>query len=124
MASINNISVLIADDENLMRQLLASILRSMGYQNIRFAADGPQAVEAINDDGIQIAFLDIDMPGFTGLEVLEIARNTRPDCFFVIVSSHSGLDNVLAALNSGARGFIVKPYNAQKIHDVLLKFGK
>ena len=48
MASINNISVLIADDENLMRQLLASILRSMGYQNIRFAADGPQAVEAIN----------------------------------------------------------------------------
>jgi len=124
MASMNDISVLIADDENLMRQLLASILRSMGYQNISFAADGPQAVAAINDDGMQIAFLDIDMPGFSGLEVLEIAKNTRPDCFFVIVSSHSGLDNVLAALNSGARGFIVKPYNAQKIHDVLLKFGK
>jgi YesN/AraC family two-component response regulator len=124
MASLNKISVLIADDEPLMRQLLASILRSMGYANITHAVDGPQAVAAINDDGVQIAFLDIDMPGFTGLEVLEIARSTRPDCFFVIVSSHSGLDNVLAALNCGARGFIVKPYNAQKIHDVLLKFGK
>jgi YesN/AraC family two-component response regulator len=122
MASLNNVAVLIADDEPLMRQLLASILRSMGYQNIAYAADGPQAVAAINDDGIQIAFLDIDMPGFTGLEVLDIAKSTRPDCFFVVVSSHSGLDNVLAALNSGARGFIVKPYNAQKIHDVLLKF--
>ena len=124
MASLNDVTVLIADDEPLMRQLLASILRSMGYANIIHAADGPQAVAAINDDGIAIAFLDIDMPGFTGLEVLEIAKSTRPDCFFVVVSSHSGLDNVLAALNSGARGFIVKPYNAQKIHDVLLKFGK
>jgi YesN/AraC family two-component response regulator len=121
---MNQVSVLIADDEPLMRQLLASILRSMGYANISQAADGPQALEAIKDDGIQIAFLDIDMPGFTGIEVMEIAKNTRPDCFFVIVSSHSGLDNVLAALNCGARGFIVKPYNAQKIHDVLLKFGK
>lgn len=120
--AMGNIPVLIADDEPLMRQLLASILRSMGYQNIAYASDGPKAVEAINDDGIQIAFLDIDMPGFTGLEVLALARNTRPDCFIVIVSSHSGLDNVLAALNGGARGFIVKPYNAQKIHDVLLKF--
>jgi len=124
MAGLNNVTVLIADDEPLMRQLLASILRSMGYTNIQQAGDGPQAVAAINDDGVDIAFLDIDMPGFTGLEVLDIARNTRPDCFFVIVSSHSGLDNVLAALNSGARGFIVKPYNAQKIHDVLLKFKK
>jgi len=124
MAGLNKVTVLIADDEPLMRQLLASILRSMGYGNIAYAADGPQAVAAINDDGIDIAFLDIDMPGFTGLEVLEIAKSTRPDCFFVVVSSHSGLDNVLAALNSGARGFIVKPYNAQKIHDVLLKFGK
>ena len=124
MASVNKVAVLIADDEPLMRQLLASILRSMGYVNITYAADGPQAVAAINDDGVEIAFLDIDMPGFTGIEVLEIAKSTRPDCFFVIVSSHSGLDNVLAALNCGARGFIVKPYNAQKIHDVLLKFGK
>ena len=124
MASLNNVTVLIADDEPLMRQLLASILRSMGYANILHASDGPQAVAAINDDGVQIAFLDIDMPGFTGIEVLEIAKSTRPDCFFVVVSSHSGLDNVLAALNGGARGFIVKPYNAQKIHDVLLKFGK
>ena len=124
MATMNTISVLIADDESLMRQLLASILRSMGYQNIKFAADGPQAVEAINDDGIQIAFLDIDMPGFTGLEVLGIVKETRPDCFLVIVSAHSALDNVMASLSAGARGFIVKPYNAQKIHDVLLKFGK
>jgi two-component system chemotaxis response regulator CheY len=121
---INRIAVLIADDEPLMRQLLASILRSMGYANIAYAADGPQAVAAISDDGIQIAFLDIDMPGFNGIEVLQLAKSARPDCFFVIVSSHSGLDNVLAALNGGARGFIVKPYNAQKIHDVLLKFGK
>jgi two-component system chemotaxis response regulator CheY len=119
---VNEVPVLVADDEPLMRQLLASILRSMGYGNITQLADGPQALQAIQNNGMRIAFLDIDMPGFTGLEVMALAKATRPDCFFVIVTSHSGVDNVLAALNGGARGFIVKPFNAQKIHDVLLKF--
>lgn len=122
--NLNKVPVLVADDEPLMRQLLASILRSMGYSAITQVGDGPRALTAIKEDGMQIAFLDIDMPGYTGIEVMELAKATHPDCFFVIVSAHSAVDNVLAALNGGARGFIVKPFNAQKIHDVLLKFRK
>lgn len=113
--------VLIADDEPLMRQLLASVLKSFGYLNIDFAGEGARAVEQLKDGPAQIAFLDIDMPGFTGLEVMQIVRNMRPDCACVIVSAHSALENVMAALNGGAKGFIVKPYNALKIHDVLDK---
>jgi YesN/AraC family two-component response regulator len=123
-SGLNEVPVLLADDEPLMRQLLASILRSIGYTNITHVTDGPQALAAIKGDGVRIAFLDIDMPGYTGLEVMALARATHPDCFFVIVSAHSAVENVLGALNGGARGFIVKPFNAQKIHDVLLKFGK
>jgi YesN/AraC family two-component response regulator len=123
-AGVNEVPVLLADDEPLMRQLLASILRSMGYNNITHVTDGPQALAAIKGGRVRIAFLDIDMPGYTGLEVMALAKATHPDCFFVIVSAHSAVENVLGALNGGARGFIVKPFNAQKIHDVLLKFGK
>lgn len=124
MSIDKTIPILIADDEALMRQLLASILRGAGYSNIHQVQDGRQALAALADPtaAIGIAFLDIDMPGLTGLEVMGMARVQLPDCFFVIVSAHSGIGNVLAALGDGARGFIVKPYTAQKIHDIMHKY--
>ena len=124
MADKNRITVLVADDEANMRNLLASVLKSCGYVHFVHAADGQQAIEALRtgDASLRLAFLDIDMPGFNGLEVLELARQTRPDCACVMVSAHSGIDNVISALNCGAIGFVVKPYTPQKIADVLAKF--
>ncbi len=124
MSSNKNIPILIADDEPVMRQLLVSILRSDGYSDVRQVSDGQQAMTALTAPGcdVGIAFLDIHMPAFSGLEVMSMAKAALPTCFFVIVSAHSALDNVLAALGDGARGFIVKPYTAQKIHDILKKF--
>ncbi len=124
MSSNKTTPVLIADDEPVMRQLLTSILRTEGYVDVRQASDGQQALDVLTapDCDIGIAFLDISMPAFSGLEVMSIARAALPDCFFVIVSAHSALDNVLAALSDGARGFVVKPYTGQKIHDIVQKF--
>lgn len=124
MADKDRIAVLIADDEAPMRNLLASVLKNCGYSNFIHAADGQQAMECLRTAGqsLRLAFLDIDMPGFSGLEVLQLARETRPACAYVIVSGHSGIDNVISAMNRGAAGFIVKPYTSQKIADVLAKF--
>lgn len=123
MVDKTRITVLIADDETPMRNLLASVLKSCGYSNIVHASDGQQATDCLRGDpALRLAFLDIDMPGFNGLEVLELARQSRPDCACVIVSGHSGIDNVIAAMNRGAAGFVVKPYTPQKIADVLAKF--
>lgn len=121
-----DIGILIADDEGEMRNLLASILRSCGYWAIGYASDGSQALATLEQEGsaVGIAFLDINMPGLTGIEVVLRARASRPDCFCVIVSAHSALENVLAALEAGARGFIVKPYNIRKIAEVLDKYAR
>jgi two-component system chemotaxis response regulator CheY len=126
MSSNKHIPILIADDEAVMRQLIISILRAEGYTNFQQANDGQQALNLLSVPGcdIGIAFLDISMPAFTGLEVMSMTKALLPNCFFVIVSAHSALDNVLAALNDGARGFIVKPYTARKIHDIVTKFQK
>ena len=122
--SHSNVSILIADDEPAMRQLLASILRAAGYDKLAYAHDGQQALSRLSDPDcdIDIAFLDINMPNFSGLEVMSRAKVVRENCFFVIISAHSALDNVRAAINGGARGFIVKPYTTQRIHDILMKF--
>jgi two-component system, chemotaxis family, chemotaxis protein CheY len=116
------VPILVADDEGEMRSLLGLILRSCGYPNILYASDGPSAIAALQSQLIQIAFIDINMPGEDGISVLKRARAIAPACFCVIVSAHSGLQNVRAAIAAGAKGFIVKPYTEQKIVDVLTKY--
>jgi DNA-binding NtrC family response regulator len=122
----DKMTVLIADDEGEMRNLLASIVRMSGYNRIVLVSDGEKALEALAQPGndIGLAFLDINMPGKSGIEVLTDAKAKRPRCAFVMVSGLSALDNVMAALNAGAFGFIVKPYNTKKIFDILTKFEK
>jgi YesN/AraC family two-component response regulator len=121
-----NVVILVADDEGDMRTILASVLRSLEYSNIRYASDGEEALRLIEQKTapIHIAFLDISMPRMTGIEVLKKAKQLCPSCFCVIVSAHSDMDNVKAALGAGAKGFIVKPYNTKKIFDILTKFEK
>ena len=118
----DHVEILVADDEGEMRRLLGLILKSCGYLNIAYASDGPSAIMALLRRNIQIAFVDINMPGEDGISVLKQAREFSPSCFCVIVSAHSDLQNVRAALSAGARGFIVKPYTEQKIVDVLTQF--
>lgn len=116
--------VLVADDEGNMRNLLSSILKTCLYTDIRFANDGQSALDQLvsETDPVDIAFLDIDMPGYSGIEVMKLALQRRPNLFIVIVSGFSAIENVMAALNNGARGFVVKPYNIKKIQDVLVKY--
>lgn len=123
-ASKARVDILIADDEAEMRDLLASILRSCGYSNIEFAADGVQASAALERaaPALRLAFLDIHMPGRSGIEVLVRAQTREPACFCVMVSGTSAMESILSALEKGARGFVVKPYNIKKITDVLDKF--
>jgi two-component system chemotaxis response regulator CheY len=123
MEANKEIQILIADDEVTTRNLLASILRDDGYRRIDQARDGSHALAMLGQANVRydVAFLDIDMPGHTGLEVMRLAKPLQAGCRFVMISGHSAADNVVAALNGGAAGFIVKPYNARKIHDILSK---
>lgn len=122
--SLKTAQVIIADDEPLMRELLSSVLRGLGYRNIALAADGHQATQflALPEYRSALVFLDIHMPGLGGLAVLESARAAASTAFIVMVSADSGLEKVLAALNGGALGFIIKPYTTQKILDISEKF--
>ncbi|WP_426193107.1 response regulator [Massilia sp. DWR3-1-1] len=116
--------VIIADDDAMMRDLLASLLRQNGYHYIAFAQDGAQAAQLLGVAAYQeaLVFLDIHMPGMDGLAALAAARAAGSKAFVVMVSADSALDKVLAALNGGASGFVIKPYTANRIIDMLDKF--
>jgi two-component system chemotaxis response regulator CheY len=119
-----SLRILVADDEPNMRALLAYTLKSLGYLLIDQASDGHRAIEMLRqkDARYGLAFLDIKMPGYNGIEVMAMAREETPDCACIIVSADSALENVLAAVDGGASGFVVKPYTSKKIVDALSKF--
>lgn len=114
--------VLLADDSRPGRDLLASMLRPICAGEVVEATDGAQALLALRTQPCQLVFLDIEMPGLDGLAVLEEIRAMAPAPFVVLVTAHASPANVKQALALGARGFVVKPYSAQRILDVLRRY--
>lgn len=114
--------VLIADDQLAMRELLKTILRTLRIANMDVVGDGIQAVERYRQTCHDMVFLDIDMPELDGFSALSQIKAIEPDAFVVMVSAHSSVDNIKKALESGAKGFVVKPYTSIKIADMLKKY--
>jgi hypothetical protein len=108
--------VLIADDEGPVRRAAVRILLSKGY-NIMEASDGEEAVRVFseNPDTIDLVFLDVTMPGLSGLEALDQIRQIRPDIKALVASGYP-LDDVTGH-------FLAKPYSpiglVRRIQDVL-----
>ena len=114
-------SVLIVDDESMSRGLLRSILKNFECTTIQEASGGEQAVTVYKDSRPDIVFLDINMPVKNGMEALKEIKALDAEAFVVMVTADSTLENVKAALESGAKGFIAKPYSMGKVEEILIK---
>ena len=110
-------SVFIADDDMMMRSLLRLMLREGGYDVVGEAAAGDRVVEDCAQARPEVLLLDINMPGADGLQVLEKIRAAQPAVRVIMISADATLERVTQALEKGASGFIVKPFNAAKVLD-------
>lgn len=115
--------ILIADDITLMRDLLAGLIRRHGEHDISMARDGQAALELCGRPGqvFDVAFLDQNMPGFKGTELLALLKAQQPNCVTAIVTAHSDRDTVRSAIEAGVDGFIVKPYSMNQIEEILMR---
>lgn len=111
-------TVLVADDAHDSRQLIARMLQHAGLRVVE-ARDGERALEAWQQHRPVLTFLDIDMPRADGFAALTAIRALQPDAAVVIVSAGSSLANVRQAMQLGALGFVVKPWSARRILEVL-----
>jgi len=118
------IKVLIADDEENMQELLRISLEKLGCNVDSVVSDGYEALKQLNIIQPDIAFLDIDMPIKSGIDVLEEISASSIKVYPVIVSGHSTPVNVKAALGLGAKGFVVKPYTESKLQQIINKYIK
>lgn len=109
----------IADDDLTTRNALRLLLREHGIQVVAEAGDGDKAVELCDSNLPDLVFLDINMPKLDGLQVAETIRRRIPDIGIIMVSAVPTMDNVQKALQAGINGFIVKPFSAVKVMEVI-----
>ncbi len=104
------LKVLIVDDHMTARAHLKRVLREMGITQADEAEDADAAAAKANA-GYNIIFLDWDMPGKTGIEILRKFRGNSAfdDTAFVMVTAKSEPDDIISALRAGATSYIVKP---------------
>jgi two-component system chemotaxis response regulator CheY len=118
----DRVKILVADDNFSGRQLLTRLLRQCTDAELIEARDGAEAVRLFGLARPQVCFLDIDMPELDGMAALKEMRGTDVDAFIVMVSAFSAADKVQEAVSLGIGGFVVKPYSARRIHDVLARY--
>ncbi|MFZ6815326.1 response regulator [Undibacterium sp. Rencai35W] len=123
-----DISILIVDDNEATREVLRVILRSEAYNVIGEAADGSTGLEMAVKLKPKIILLDVVMPKISGLEILPKIKEALPDVKVLMVTANKDQDTVSEAVKAGIHGFIVKPFNAQRVLDtvasVVVKLGK
>ncbi|WP_268958121.1 DNA-binding response regulator [Occultella kanbiaonis] len=115
-----SIRLLLADDENLIRDALAMMLgMEEDLEVIAQAASGPEAVAAGARFIPDVAVLDLQMPGLDGIEVAQRLAVDVPGCRCIIVTSHGRPGYLKKALEAGVRGFLPKTVSAKVLADVI-----
>jgi len=105
-------TILISDDDEIIRQLLSEILSGEGY-NVLCAEDGDEALEAIHGNSVDLVLLDVMMPGKTGFEVCRAIKSQQETRFIpvVLVTGLSRVDERIQGITCGADDFLSKPVN-------------
>lgn len=108
--------ILIADDSQFMRSILKTILAQGGYTNVIEAANGVEAVEKAKSENPDLVLMDIIMPQMDGMQALEkIGINSD----VVMVTAVGQEEMVKKAMSLGAKDFVVKPFNARKVLEIV-----
>jgi len=119
---MEKIKVLVADDVKIMRSLLRSNLSAFECEIVSEVDNGEEVADNVRKHNPDIIFLDINMPGKNGLDVLQEIKNEFVDVFVAIISGHNTFDNIKRSMELGADGFVVKPYTAIKIREMIDKY--
>lgn len=113
------ITAIIADDHEIVRRGLRSLLESHNCKLVAEAADGLAAAQAVEKFKPALLFLDLNMPRLHGLEVLKQARTSSPNTRVIVLSMHNDEPYVIEALRAGASAYLLKGSESEEIAQAL-----
>jgi DNA-binding NarL/FixJ family response regulator len=110
------IRVLVVDDHPVLRGGLAELLgQADGVELAGLAADGTAGVELALDERPDVVLMDLEMPGVDGIEATRRIRSSLPETQVVVLTSFSDRDRILAALDAGAAGYLLKDAEPEEL---------
>ena len=106
--------ILVVDDDESIRKVLAIILRQSGYV-VDTAANGEEAIAKSDANFYNLALIDVRLPDIEGTRLLSLLKETTPRMVKVILTGHPALENALQAINRGVDGYLAKPVNTEQL---------
>jgi two-component system chemotaxis response regulator CheY len=113
------LQVLIVDDHGPTRALLRAFIRAEGWSVVGEAASAEDGFKALRQLGPDVVCLDVVMPGISGTEILKRMKTDFPRTAVIMVTASATPDVVKMALDGGADGFLVKPFERERIVQTL-----
>jgi two-component system response regulator HydG len=113
-------SILVVDDDDANRAVLERILVREGYQ-VRHAASGREAIEALRATPTDLVLTDLKMPGMTGIDLLRAVRTLDPDVEVVVMTAYGTVETAVEAMKEGAYDFVAKPLKRIELVNCLRK---
>lgn len=114
---------LVVDDFSTMRRIVRNLLKELGYTNVDEAEDGAIALQKLQGGGFEFVVTDWNMPTMDGLTLLQTIRATPnlKHLPVLMITAEAKKENIIAAAQAGASGYIVKPFTAATLSEKLQK---
>jgi two-component system chemotaxis response regulator CheY len=113
--------ILIVDDAAFMRMMIKDILSKNGFEVVAEAQDGAQAIEMYRDHHPDLVTMDITMPEMDGITALKEIRKIDSSAKVIMCSAMGQQAMVIDAIQAGAKDFIVKPFQADRVIEAINK---
>lgn len=119
---MDKLTVLVVEDEPVMRERLVDMLYKAGATDVTECEDAAAARKAFDGGKFHIILLDIGLPDGDGHELMQSFKESREGQHIVLVTADDSIDSIQRAISAGANGYVVKPYSQEKIHDVVSNY--
>ena len=113
-------NVLVVDDEEVLQDVLATLVRREGHRPIS-ARTGEDALVILEREDVDLVLLDLMLPGLSGMEVLQKIRENDPDQVVVMITAYSSIEGAIEAMRLGAFHYIPKPFKNEEVLHTLRK---
>jgi len=118
-----SIKILVVDDFPTMRRIIRNLLKELGFNNVDEAEDGAAGLEKAKDGSFQFVISDWNMPNMDGLSMLQAIRADAAigKTPVLMVTAEAKKENIIAAAQAGANGYVVKPFTAATLDEKITK---
>lgn len=119
----SNMKFLVVDDFSTMRRIVRNLLKELGYTNVDEAEDGVAAMAKLRSGSFDFVVSDWNMPNMTGIELLQAIRGDAglKHLPVLMVTAEAKKENIIAAAQAGASGYVVKPFTSATLEEKLAK---